>query len=460
MRRILFPSIARAIVLAVVVAATALAALPTRPAAAQPPPTASTCVPRPEAVAEPGVLAPGEVTRITLRAAFDGCGVISSELHIVLVLDGSGSMADLQVTVKAAAVALVDALMLPVTPGTQVGVVMFNDAAKVLCQLTNRRSQAVGCIQRVGAAGNTCIDCGIKAGLGVLNHGRADATARDRLREVMIVLSDGANNSGCGPMMGAAGQARGQGIQLFPICLGGGCDVACMRSIATSPRSFYEARQVGQVGSIFEAIRGQLAFGWLRRLVITATLGADMTLIEDTANPPAASVSPDLRTLRWDGSDVWLPSPVYRFDVRVPMATGTYPVLTTSTAAFTDVVRAGGAFAFPIPRVEVMLNPPTLTPGPATPTSDRPPLPTAIGPTATPAPPDPAACPRLAARIPKAAIDAALADPSRVGGWGVPCRVGQPLGPMNPPRRWLDLRNGNLPWHPVFNGVVFKCGCG
>ena len=468
MRRIPLPSLAHAVGLAVV-ATLALAALSTRPALAQPPPTVSSCIPRPDAVAEPGVLAPGDVTHVTLRSAFDGCGVISSELRIVLVLDGSGSMARDHAMVKAAAVALVDALKMPETPGTQVGVVGFNSTAKVYCQLTNRRSQAVGCIQRIGAVGDTCIDCGIKAGIGVLSHGRTDATFRDRLREVMIVLSDGENMSGCGTVQAAAGQAKAQGIHVFTICLGGGCDVACMRSIATNPRSFFEARQVGQVGSILDRIREQLDTGWLRRLVISATLTADMTLIEDSSSPPAASVSPDNRTLRWDNSDVWLPSAEVRFTVRVPAASGTYPILTTASAVFTDVVHAGGVFAFPIPRVEVIVNPPTLTPAPATPTSDQPPLPTAIGPTdtpappeptATPAPPDPAVCPRLAARLPQAAIDAALADPSRVGGWGVPCRVGQPLGPMNPPRRWLDLRNGNLPWHPVFNGVVFKCGCG
>ena len=43
-------------------------------------------------------------------------------------------------------------------------------------------------------------------------------------------------------MIAAAGQAKGQGILVITVCVGGGCDVQCMRSAATSPRYFFEAR--------------------------------------------------------------------------------------------------------------------------------------------------------------------------------------------------------------------------
>jgi|GEM_PF-6714545 len=256
--RALARSIATSAVLGAAALLLATAALATRPPAAHARPAArppgqvlSTCVAKTTKVALPAEVGVGATAELTLTMAFTGCpGGYDGPLHVVLALDAGGVMVvgDANQQMRKAARVLIDHLLLETHPNTQVGVVSFTSAAKVLCQLTNRSAQASGCIGRVGVGGQSCTDCGIKAALGVLKRGRPEGSDGSGIREVIIVVT--------------------------------------------------------------------------------------------------------------------------------------------------------------------------------------------------------------------AAIDAALADPSRVGGWGQPCRLGQPLGPMNPPRRWLDLRNGNLPWHPVFNGVVFKCGCG
>lgn len=76
-------------------------------------------------------------------------------------------------------------------------------------------------------------------------------------------------------------------------------------------------------------------------------------------------------------------------------------------------------------------------------------------------PPDaPRACPQLTGRVPAAAIDAALANPDRVDGWKRRQNPNIPADPyMNPAAASLTLRNVGVPWHPLFNGLMYRTGC-
>ncbi len=84
----------------------------------------------------------------------------------------------------------------------------------------------------------------------------------------------------------------------------------------------------------------------------------------------------------------------------------------------------------------------------------------APAPTATPVPGLTAqACPNLDRVVPVAVINAALANPPAVLGWGQLCTPGLPESPTNTWRSRLTLQNRSAAYHPIFNGVVFKCGC-
>jgi len=87
-------------------------------------------------------------------------------------------------------------------------------------------------------------------------------------------------------------------------------------------------------------------------------------------------------------------------------------------------------------------------------------------PTATPAPggtppPDGQAsvCDFLRDRVPPAVLNDAMANKATVRGWGERCYANRPAGPDNGLRSRLSLQNGAAPYHPLFNDVVFKCGC-
>jgi len=95
--------------------------------------------------------------------------------------------------------------------------------------------------------------------------------------------------------------------------------------------------------------------------------------------------------------------------------------------------------------------PPGVTDTPTTP-------PTPVTPTE---PPDPEAqaCPGLEDKVPAAVIGAALGSPEGVSGWKELCQPSKPPSPYNTLRTHLSLRNPGSPYNPLYNSVVYKCGC-
>ena len=144
-----------------------------------------------------------------------------------------------------------------------------------------------------------------------------------------------------------------------------------------------------------------------------------------------------------------------RFDARGSSVAADYTSLTCGDspgATVTPIVPTatpdpGGATPTFTPEIPI--------PGPsATPTS-----PATSTPTPPPAHPDAMACPRLDIKVPRAVIDAALANPAAVAGWGHYCWHHLKPSPFNQLRRALDITNPNKPYHPMYNPLVFKCGC-
>jgi hypothetical protein len=70
-----------------------------------------------------------------------------------------------------------------------------------------------------------------------------------------------------------------------------------------------------------------------------------------------------------------------------------------------------------------------------------------------------AACDYLTGRVPVAAINDAVANAAAVYGYGMLCQPNVPPNPWNGLRNKLSLRNPAVPYHPVYNGLVWSCGC-
>lgn len=174
-----------------------------------------------------------------------------------------------------------------------------------------------------------------------------------------------------------------------------------------------------------------------------------------TASGPAAppddqpfdlDLSWDLPTLQPD--DHWYGLVGLGPDASAPEGFGTI---------YVDLIGIGDAQETPTPTTE----PPTATPEAPTETPEPtdPPTATPVPATATPEPPDMCICPGLVGRVPQAVIDAAVANPSGVGGYQQPRNPALPIGPFNPPRECLSLQNKNVPFHPLFNSLIFRASC-
>lgn len=353
----------------------------------------SPCVPEYSKVAYPKVILFGETVDITLTVKAL-CAGERFPLHIVLVLDGSGSMQGTPTQqMKQAASRLIRSLDMENYPSTKVGVVEFNSNARTLCRLTNNTNQAIGCVNRVSAAGGTRIDAGIQEGMRVMSQGRQGLN-KDEITEVMVVLSDGGNNAGCDPVLQAARQARGQGILMIAICVGPGCDEACMRQVASSPRYYFKAENAGALQGIFEQIRDRLLNIVIRKLEVKDTLPDFMEFVPNSADPPQSQPSDPTQWLMW--SDVYIPREgvTYTFKVK-PLKVGYMPTNLETTGSLTDNKGRAKNWLFespwvtvlqPDPQATVATPPPTvtLTPSP-TPTDTPTPTPTPT-PTVTPTP--------------------------------------------------------------------------
>jgi hypothetical protein len=89
---------------------------------------------------------------------------------------------------------------------------------------------------------------------------------------------------------------------------------------------------------------------------------------------------------------------------------------------------------------------------PATPT-------VAPAPTATPVPAQPEVCDAARTGVPAAALSAALANPSTVSGYNELCNPNAGSSTFNHKRDRLSLERSDRPYHPLFNSLVWKCGC-
>jgi hypothetical protein len=87
--------------------------------------------------------------------------------------------------------------------------------------------------------------------------------------------------------------------------------------------------------------------------------------------------------------------------------------------------------------------------------------PTVKPPTPVPATPipDPKVCDFITSRVPGQVINDAMGNKSSVAGYDMLCNPKLPASNWNVKREFLSLMAASKPYHPVFNTVIWKCGC-
>jgi predicted ribosomally synthesized peptide with SipW-like signal peptide len=161
-----------------------------------------------------------------------GAGGEVNEVDVMVVFDRSGSM-DNQTNkfqnAKDGAKALVDAL----GPGAEVGLVSFNGNASLENNLGTDRSTVKTTIDGLGSSGSTAIGDAINLAQNELStNGRVGAN------RVMVVLSNGGNNTGADPVT-AANNAKGASppTEIFGIAYGTGANETLIEDISTGSQA-------------------------------------------------------------------------------------------------------------------------------------------------------------------------------------------------------------------------------
>lgn len=319
---------------------------PAGAARAQTPAPGSPCRVYAQQGVSPSALLLGETAEITLGVT-PICAQGRERLHLVLVLDASGSMQGERIrALKDGARALVDDLDPERHSGLRIGVVSFNSTATVHCQLGRDEASIKRCIDGIAAEGSTSISRGIIAGIKVFQQGRRDVPDPDALREVMLVVTDGEDNAGCGPVIRAAGQVTAQGILLVSVCVTEACDEACLRAMANSPRYFFQADEAAQLRQVLQRIGEDVLRSALASLELVTTLPPALAFVTDSARPPLADLQPAPQRLVWRADRPPTESLAFTFRVR-PTTPGRHALSDDAWGSFTDMGGQRGVFEVP-----------------------------------------------------------------------------------------------------------------
>lgn len=251
----------------------------------------------------PAVVLLGETidVRLILRPF---CGQSTGRpLHVVLVIDTSASMQGQPIMqAKAAARGFIDELDLAAHPDTKVGIVSFNNNAKTVCSLTNQNGALTGCLNSLGNAptGGTDIAAGLSRAAQMLQ--KRGRTIPLPLTAVLL-LSDGTNQAGCGPVESEAGRLKRDGALLGTVCIGEDCDRICLRKIASQPRFALFVPDPGQLAAAFTRLRRDLVDVVLEDATISQLLPLDLVLVGVGAPgepDPFVNSDPEAgQSLRW-----------------------------------------------------------------------------------------------------------------------------------------------------------------
>lgn len=223
-------------------------------------------------VARPSVAFWGEAIDVELRLDASAlpeppAAANIAPIYTALVIDRSGSMSGRPIVeARNAASDFVDLMNLDPdleTGSDAVTVIAFDDFANLLIPFSADRRQAINLIQSIQDGGGTAID----AGLRLASQQFALNPPPVGTEKLIILLSDGQSDSTAA--IAAADQAKGQGIRIATVALGG-ADRRLLSQIASSEADVYETSDPATLIEIYS----EIAAG------IVGSAATDVTLVE------------------------------------------------------------------------------------------------------------------------------------------------------------------------------------
>jgi len=173
-------------------------------------------------------------------------------VDVALVLDTSSSMTGAKLeAAKAAARAFVNRLDLP---DDRAAVIGFNRTATLAAPLGRDVATLLSAIDGLTIVRGTVIDAGLRLAVAELTGERA----RSGSNRVIVLLTDGVNNAGPGPVLRAAEAAAAAGLVVYTVALGDDADRDLMRTVAGDPARAYVALEPQDLERIYAEIAGRL----------------------------------------------------------------------------------------------------------------------------------------------------------------------------------------------------------
>lgn len=303
--------------------------------------------------AAPASLRLGGTVRVELELGGE-CPHTAPQADILLVIDKSFSMnASNKITdTRQAALAFIDSLDLS---RDQIGVVAFDNSARLIQPLTTDRAAARAAVQGLTPLGGTDIAAAIRTAGEELAGPRHRAGAQP----VLILLTDGRDDEP-DDVLAAAAAARSNGTRIFTIGFGD-VDPMVMVLAASTPEDHYYAPDTSRLAAIYAEIARRISASVLAQSVtVVDRLPADMSYRPGSAQP-AATWEPTGRTLTWQLAAVPFDGATLRYDVQ-PQQLGRRPTNLEAVADYVDGLGQAGRLRFPVPEVEVVREAPTPTP--------------------------------------------------------------------------------------------------
>jgi uncharacterized protein YegL len=395
------------------------------------------CQPTRDKTAQPSVLPLGQKVTVTLELG-GICPIQERKADVALVIDRSLSMVDNGKLLAAqnAAIRFVDTIDSGLV---RIGLITFDGIVEEMQYLTDDKVALKRSIADIQWGRGTNLVDSLEAGRKMVTS----AGARKDATPVVVFLTDGRHRVQQPPLAEidrVIAEARAQGVVLYAIGLGADVDVAVMRRIASDAAHYYFSPGPAELEQIFLSVAGRLEAKVLfKTITVEDVIPANMRYVVDSADPPAVW-NATRRSLTWRLVDVPESGAKLRFQV-IPQEAGLHPTNVEARGRYSDGFDQPGEIVFPVPEVEV--------------------IPGEVG--------TGCVCRITRLKAPGAAIDAALAHPDRIWGWNLlsdPNKPGAPPypepgydWPPNPRRTCLDIWNRGIPYHPLFNSVVWRAGC-
>lgn len=192
-------------------------------------------------------------------AAARSCFRTDLDLDVVLVLDGSSSMAEPSESgtgtkleaAREAANAFLDLLR---WPGDHAAVVSFDATAHRHSGLVGDPAELRSALALIRTAPGTHIDLGLKEARAVLA-----VDARPGARPVVVLVSDGRNTAGPNPVLAEATRLKASGALVYAISVGRHPDVATLSEVATTAEHHLTSPTTAELADVFRRLLDLLA---------------------------------------------------------------------------------------------------------------------------------------------------------------------------------------------------------